>query len=405
MTTQNRTYGPPVTGDGSTAGQIAKTRWLRHRWIVGLVAVIILAGLALILPAPTTSQQPFALDNPSKNGGRALAQVLSQQGVNVEGAVNPAQAASKAGPDSTLLVWGDYYQHSPQTITALSETAAGIVVLINPRDDLVAAFTPNISRGTAGSAIGTPQAALEANCTVPAALAAEKVNMDYAGRYQATATAEACFSNPGSTNGAMATDEHRGRTIYVVADSLAFDNTFITEAGHAALALHLLGSTDHLVWYLAVEDHQLANSQQGDATMWDLLPSSAQLLTLLGLLVVVAAAVWRGRRFGPLITEDLPVEIRATETTEGLASLYRRSAASARALAALRGGAAARIAARIGVPRTAQPSELIAATARATGRTEAEVTALLYDPVPAETLDIVRLAQELQHLENEVHKS
>ena len=36
----------------------------------------------------------------------------------------------------------------------------------------------------------------------------------------------------------------------------------------------------------------------------------------------LAAAIWRGRRFGPLVPERLPVTVRAAETTEGRARLY-----------------------------------------------------------------------------------
>ena len=48
--------------------------------------------------------------------------------------------------------------------------------------------------------------------------------------------------------------------------------------------------------------------------------------------------VWRGRRFGPLVVENLPVVVRAGETREGRARLYQRSSARLRAADALRIG-------------------------------------------------------------------
>ena len=62
------------------------------------------------------------------------------------------------------------------------------------------------------------------------------------------------------------------------------------------------------------------------------------------------AALWRARRLGPLVTERLPVAIRASETTEGRARLYRKANARDRAAAALRSATRTRLAPLIGVP-------------------------------------------------------
>ncbi len=43
----------------------------------------------------------------------------------------------------------------------------------------------------------------------------------------------------------------------------------------------------------------------------------------------IAAAFWRGRRFGPLVVENLPVTVRASETMLGRARLYEKSRAQA----------------------------------------------------------------------------
>ena len=51
---------------------------------------------------------------------------------------------------------------------------------------------------------------------------------------------------------------------------------------------------------------------------------------LLGGAVLVLALV-RGRRLGALVPADLPVVVRAVETTQSRAALYRRSADRGRA--------------------------------------------------------------------------
>ena len=65
---------------------------------------------------------------------------------------------------------------------------------------------------------------------------------------------------------------------------------------------------------------------------------------ILLLLVFLAAAFWRGRRLGPLVVENLPVVVRASETMEGRARLYQKSSARLHALDALRIGAIQRLA-------------------------------------------------------------
>ena len=48
-------------------------------------------------------------------------------------------------------------------------------------------------------------------------------------------------------------------------------------------------------------------------------------------LVVVLVALWKGRRLGPLVAEQLPVVVRASETVEGRGRLYRSRRARDRA--------------------------------------------------------------------------
>ncbi len=82
------------------------------------------------------------------------------------------------------------------------------------------------------------------------------------------------------------------------------------------------------------------------------------------------AALWRMRRFGPLVFEPLPVVVRASETVEGHGRLYRSRRARDRAAAALRAAALARITARLGLPQTAPPEAVCRELARRTGRGE-----------------------------------
>jgi hypothetical protein len=175
----------------------------------------------------------------------------------------------------------------------------------------------------------------------------------------------------------------------------ALTNEFVLEQGNAALALGLLGRTELLVWYLPGLDDLAAPPSLGEVSPDWVTPS-----VLLLILVVVAAAFWRGRRLGPLVVENLPVVVRASETMEGRARLYQRSSARGRALDALRVGTVSRLATALRLGRAATVDDVAWATADRTGRDLQQVRQLLIDAEPATDADLVRLSDGLLDLEH-----
>ncbi|MCW2756877.1 MAG: hypothetical protein JWO46_623, partial [Nocardioidaceae bacterium] len=72
----------------------------------------------------------------------------------------------------------------------------------------------------------------------------------------------------------------------------------------ASLALQLLGSRPHLVWYLpSLSDTSATDS--GSQSFFDLLPSGWLWGTLQLFIAAGVAALWRARRLGPLVPEKL----------------------------------------------------------------------------------------------------
>ena len=116
----------------------------------------------------------------------------------------------------------------------------------------------------------------------------------------------------------------------------------------------------------------------------------------------VVVAIWRGRRLGPILSEPLPVRVRAAETVEGHGRLYHRLAARDRAAEALRAGSIARLSRAFG--HAEDPLALSAAVARRTGRDPAEVRRLLFEAVPGSDDDLVNLARHLDRLEQEARR-
>lgn len=178
-------------------------------------------------------------------------------------------------------------------------------------------------------------------------------------------------------------------TVLLGSPDLLYNNRLASH-GNASLALQLLGSRPHLVWYLpSLADPSAARSDEGvddgtgdERSFVDLIPSGWLWGTLQLAVAAVLAAIWRARRLGPLVTERLPVAIRASESTEGRARLYRKANARDRAASSLRSATRARIAPLIGVsPRDAHsPSVLLPAVSARLSTTEGGLDTLLFGP-------------------------
>ena len=123
-------------------------------------------------------------------------------------------------------------------------------------------------------------------------------------------------------------------------------------------------------------------------------------------LAVLLLALWKGRRIGPLVAEQLPVVVRASETVEGRGRLYRSRRASDRAADALRTADPAappaptrtRAQRRPGEP-SSKPSRSAAAKIRKPCGTRCSVRR------PATDTDLVNLAHALDNIERQVAQS
>ena len=124
-------------------------------------------------------------------------------------------------------------------------------------------------------------------------------------------------------------------------------------------------------------------------------------------IAVVLVAVWRGRRLGPVVTEPLPVIVRAGETVMGRARLYAAARARSTAAAALREGSRARLIVLLHLDSSAPPQALVASVAARVTPDATAVAGILYgtpggDGYVAADAALVRLAADLDRLEREV---
>lgn len=384
---------------GELPATAAARRWRRWRMPVIVAGLLAVSVMFAALIQPDLSAEPLAVDNPGDDGARAVAQVLGHQGVHVTATHDLGVALAKAEAGTTLAVVTTSALDA-DALAELSRTKADLVA-IDADDDALRALTDGALANTWDQTVET----MTADCQDPDATAAGTLS---GARYSVQALddrATVCFGTGKPRNGAYAVTTQNGRTVRVLADSTVLVNSRITEAGNAALALRALGKHDRLTWYLPrPASYDQVQGAGGGSLGASFPPGTGPVVAWLGLVLVVVA-VWRGRALGRVVSEPLPVTVRAAETTVGRARLYRRARSRGHAAASLRAAAARRAASRLGLPRSADAPTIITALSAATRRRTDEVADLLYGPPPTDDVALRALARALDQLESEVHRT
>ncbi|WP_394551257.1 DUF4350 domain-containing protein [Agromyces sp. MMS24-JH15] len=359
--------------------------------VAGAIALVAIQGIAR--PAGAV----LGADNPAPTGAKAVVEVLGAQGVEVEAVADLESALDAARDGATVLVYDEYGMLDGERWARLADAAERLVV-VDPTFAALAEIAPGVrNAGTAVGALDDP------DCDVPAAgragVLSEGQGLLRVDDEALDAGWRACFPD-GDAGVALAVGPaDGGGELALVPSPALFANDTVDEAGNAALALGLTGPADRLAWYLPGP----ADADPSTApTLGELTPGWTTPVIVLLVVVTIAAGIHHGRRFGPLVVEDLPVEVRSGETREGRARLYARSASRLHALDQLRMGTVRRLAALLRLPRTAEVAAVAAATAEATGRDPVEVRRILVDDDPAGDRRFVDLAAALGDLEDEV---
>jgi Domain of unknown function (DUF4350) len=363
--------------------------------VVGLLLAVTIASAVVQAGGRRGFLDPDAVDD---GGSRAIANLLRDQGINVRPARTTDAAVAGASASSTLVVaLPDLL--TPGQLDRLAPLSVDLV-LVEPGEAALAALAPGmrLSRSVPGGSSVRPP-----DCSLPAAQragVAEVANRVYAVSTAARPTSVRCY--PTGTEPGLVRLGQGGRTITVLGDANPLTNAALLTEGNAALALGLLGEQPELVWYLPGPDDVPVEEEQ---SFVDLLPAGILLASLQAFLAVLLLALWRGRRLGPVVSEPLPVVVRAAEAVEGRARLYRRGRARDSAAAALRESTLERLIPLVGLPAAADQPAVVDAVAARSGRTTGEVGSLLYGAAPRDDRSLVRLADDLDALEREVRRS
>ncbi|MFC9931601.1 DUF4350 domain-containing protein [Streptomyces sp. NPDC127190] len=379
--------------------------WTRTRGLALALVLILAAAIAMAAIRSTTRHGELDPRSVDPYGSHAVAQLLAERGVSTRVVTTLGAARAAAGPDTTLLVADpDLLTRRQQTQLHRTTAAAG------GRTVLVAAGSWSIERlapGVTADPANSLHTALAPRCTLPEARRAGTAETGGV-RYTTThLDADSCYpSERLATLLRIPAASGNGDTVVLGAPDILFNNR-LDKQGNASLALQLLGSRPHLVWYLPSLSDASATDTGDQKDFFDLLPSGWLWATLQLLIAAAFAAFWRARRFGPLVPENLPVAIRASETAEGRARLYRKANARDRAASALRSATRGRLAPLVGIPHAQAhtPEALLPAlSAHLSGDGQA-LHSLLFGPPPGDDAALIALTDQLDALEREVRRS
>ncbi|CAN5248454.1 DUF4350 domain-containing protein [soil metagenome] len=361
-------------------------------WIVLATALLLITALAAIASVGGPADNPLDPTNAQPTGSRAVFEVLRQQGVDVSAATSLTDtAAAVADPADTTIVLYDASGILGSDQRARLLGLAQNLIVVMPTGSAIEDFAPGVD--VTSELSGTVRTA---GCDLAAAEKAQTI-VSTGEQFTVTGDVDAttCFTENGES--ALVQLANGDTTVTLLGAGRALMNGDILKEGNAALALNLLGSTGTLVWYIpGAADYATDGSAQ---TLGQLSPNWVIPLTSLLALAALVAIVWRSRRFGPLVIENLPVVVRSSETMEGRARLYERGNDRLHALDALRVATIDRLAVTCGLSRRATVTEVVDAVSALTARDRQTVAGILIDQTPSSDSELVRLSDELLRLE------
>lgn len=384
MSTATRATASALAGAESETAR-SRRRRARLGWLATAAAILVVAIVLIILRAGTAWDPASAYDPESHGpeGFRAVAEVLREQGVTVTTThtLGETEAALRSG---ATLAMTDAPGLSDEALRTLWSTAS-TVVLLAPTSRVLA-----LSMDAAPA--GFPASAAAPSCAFPPVqqVTSVVINRTFTGGD------EGCFPD-GDGGYGLVTAERDGVRLIALDGTTLFTNADVLENDNAALALGLLGQSDHLVWYRPSPDE--TDQEQAPTTLADLTPKWVTPAIVLLIITAAGAGLVAGRRFGPLVRERLPVTVRAAETMEGRARLYAKGRDAAHASAVLRRSTANRVGTALGMGPRSAPEAIADAAAAALAVDPGAVKHLLLGPPAHTDTELVALSDQLARLQ------
>ncbi|ALG07398.1 DUF4350 domain-containing protein [Kibdelosporangium phytohabitans] len=352
--------------------------WRAARGPALIGAIIVAAAIVITLLRGGGTDGAVDPGSVTPAGSRAIARLLEAQGVEVIRVDSLESADSTINGDTTLLITQPNWL-APDQLTALRRKARTLVA-IGASNDALTALAPSVRENGTDSPKNR-----EPGCDFAAAGVARLGGVLYRGSTR-------CY------DGALVLEDG----VTLLGDATPLTNEQLDGEGNAALSMRLLGQHQRLVWYLPSLADATAGAGVTEKSFYDLVPVGWWFGLGQAGVAVLLFMVWRARRLGPIVAEPLPVVVRAAETTEGRARLYRRAKATDHAADALRAATLGRLIPVLGLPADATPTAIVEGITARTRRQGNEIHAVLFGPPPNTEQALVQLADALDALADEV---
>jgi len=377
----------------------------RKYGLVIVVVLVVLLWLAVILWLafqPERTEGSLGIDDKTTHGAAGITSVLEDQGI----AVRPAQSMSQLRaeldrhPDATVVFHDKNTAMATASYARLDELAdlvpADQRVFAGVSEQQLRHLVEGVEDITSVPVVEHLEA--EDSCQLQAAEEAGDIAAVRSG-VALDDDAQGCFTV--DTDGAQfyAYAQTTDGSI-VFADWQMLSNAGLYDNGTATLATWALGQADTVIWFQP--DFSLDPDPDGKLSPVQL-PDWVRMSIVWAVIVTGIALFYLGRRTGPVITEPLPAEVSAAETTVGRGRMYTKARHYTHAVSILQQASLARLARLLQLGNETRPQTILAETAQQLHRPVAELHQLYTPPVQRLTAEqFVTWAQQLQQLEQQV---
>lgn len=387
--------GTRSAGPGRSLKSLGRSAGL---WLV-LVAVLLMASAAITLTSAERDETRSGhYDSFAADGTHAYAKLLEDHGAKLKKTDNFDTAVKAAAkPGTTVVVFNpdDISVDSRQKMTAAAQKG-GHVILSAPYD--MGGWGNTIHPTEEFAAPDDFAESREPACDYPAAKKAGRVTAPFSHYYSTHKGAVKCYYRPDmgpQASGLVQAPVGKG-TMTVMGNSSWIANDQIALHGNASLAMGLVADADSVVLFWPNPDDFIDSDIQETQ---DFVPQWVYFAVLwIGVLTLVAL-LWRGRRFGPLAAEHLPVTVPAKETVTGHAGLLQRAGARSEALRPIQQASIIALARKLSVPASAPVEDVCRAVAAKLGESPQRIEHLLLHAEPTSDAELVSLAQAISELE------
>lgn len=362
-------------------------RWRPTAVLVG--AALAIVAVAVVAGAPPPAGPPLDPRSAKPDGTKGLVLLLASLGAHVE-----LDAPVPAGPGRVALVLQDLLDDQARQSLRQWVSDGGTLVVTDPQSDLAGLELRRDSSQLVTSGVSGP---LPRACTEPALAGVATVDPAGGVLFRPPASDVGCFW---SGDGAFVDIHAVGRgAIVAMGGPAAFINANLGKADNSVLAASLLapvpGSRVSFVGPAGLVGG-------GHKHLLDLVAGRVKESFWQLALAFVLLALWRARRHGQPVADAIPVELPGSELVVAVGRLLQEGKRHDQAAAILREQLRADLAGRLGLPIDAGPDAVADAVARRAGLDRERIHGALVGPVPAESADLVRLAQSTEAIRQEV---